>query len=64
MSLNLSTNSLRSLLALTEKREALVSEIRKIELKISSAFQGGAVGNTEIKAKGHKTGIRECQGKV
>ena len=59
MSLNLSTNSLRTLLALTEKREALVAELQKIELEISSAFLGNSVGNTGITAKGHKTGKAE-----
>lgn len=54
MSLNLSTSSLRSLLALTERRDGLLAEIQKIESEISDAFQGGSSGR--ITAKGHKVG--------
>ncbi len=53
MSLTLSTSSLRSLLALTEKRDELLAEIQKIETKISDALQGGSSARITT---GHKTG--------
>lgn len=54
MSLNLSTDSLRSILSLSEKRDALLAELQKIETEISKAFASGAATETTIAS--HKTG--------
>lgn len=60
MSLNLSTASLRSLLALAQKREAIVAEIEKIDGQISKVLgdEGGGsfVGNGRITSLGHVVG--------
>jgi hypothetical protein len=39
---NINSNTLRSLLKLTEKRDALVAEIKKIDSEIVSAYAGKA----------------------
>lgn len=54
MSLNLSTDSLRSLLSLSEKRDALLAELQKIETEISKAF--GSRTAVETTTSSHKTG--------
>lgn len=65
MSLNLSTATLRSLLSLTEKREALLREVEKIDGQISAALGGAAaapvapaVGSKPRKAGRAKGGKR------
>lgn len=47
MSLNLSSASLRALVALTEKREKLLDELSAIEAKIASALNGASVGSAK-----------------
>jgi len=39
--MNLSTESLRSILSLSEKRDALLAELQKVETEISKAIGGG-----------------------
>ena len=64
MSLNLSTASIRSILALSEKRDDLLSEIQKIDEQLSKAFDGGSyVGNGKVAATGHKTGNGRKRGR-
>lgn len=52
MSLNISSESLRSILKLTEKRESLAAEIAKIDEQISNALGRG----NGVAATGHVTG--------
>lgn len=59
MSLNLSTASLRSILALSEKRDGLLADIQKIDEQLSKAFEGG--GNVVV--TGHKTGNGRKRGR-
>ena len=54
MSLNLSTASLRSILSLSEKRDALLAELQKVETEISKAL-GGTVA-AKAATLGHETG--------
>lgn len=60
MSLNLSTASLRSLLVLAQKREAIVAEIEKIDGQISKVLgdEGGGsfVGNGRVTSLGNVVG--------
>lgn len=54
MSLNLSTDSLRSILSLSEKRDALLAELQKVETEISKALGSGTVAKASTLS--HKTG--------
>ena len=54
MSLNLSTDSLRSILSLSEKRDALLAELQKVETEISRALGSGTVAKASTLS--HKTG--------
>lgn len=51
MSLNISTASLRSLIALTEKREKLTAELASVENQIAAAIGGGASTNPAPKVR-------------
>lgn len=54
MSLNLSTDSLRSILSLSERRDALLAELQKVETEISKALGGGVAAKAAT--LGHETG--------
>lgn len=54
MSLNLSTASLRSILSFSEKRDALLAELQKVEAEISKALGGGVAAKAAT--LGHETG--------
>lgn len=63
MSLDLSAASLRSLLALAEKKEALLIEISKIDSEISNALETGSGAKSEIAEKpAKKAGRRKKVG--
>jgi hypothetical protein len=56
MNPNCSTASLRSVLALSEKRDGFLAEIVKIDAEISSVLGSGfSVGNAKLATSGHKT---------
>ena len=54
MSLNLSTDSLRSILSLSERRDALLAELQNVETEISRALGSGVATKSVI--LGHETG--------
>ncbi len=54
MSLNLSTDSLRSILSLSEKRDALLAELQKVETEISKALGSGTFAKASTLSR--KTG--------
>ena len=58
MSLNLSSATLRSLLSLTERREALLNEVNSIEAQISAALSGVTASPTtaEVAPRPRKIG--------
>lgn len=54
MSVNLSTTTLRSLLSLSEKRDALLGELQKVETELSKVLGSGT--SPKAAARGHETG--------
>ncbi len=54
MSLNLSTATLRSVLSFSEKRDALLAELHKVETEISKALGSGVAAKAAT--LGHETG--------
>lgn len=54
MSLNLSTDTLRSILSFSEKRDALLAELQKVETEISKVLGGAAPA--KVATLGHETG--------
>jgi len=54
MSLNLSTDTLRSILSLSEKRDALLAELQNVETEISKVLGGGVAAKAAT--LGHETG--------
>lgn len=69
MSLNLSTASLRSLIALTEKREKLTAELASVEKQIATAIGGNTIASPAprtqksqarpVKSRGKRGAVKE-----